>query len=104
MASRACGRRTNYPADVKAWLISETTTRRKAGESVEAIGRDLGVPWKTLARWCSTKRTRRAGFREVEVVVAPSAVPGTPLVHGPHGLRIEGLDVEGIAELVRRLG
>jgi len=89
---------------VKAWLISETTTRRKSGESFEALGKDLGVPWKTLARWCWVKKKRKSGFREVEVVDVPSATPVTPLVLGPHGLRIEGLDVAGIAELVRRLG
>ncbi len=57
----------------------------------------LGLPVLTLTRWASRERT--ALFRPVSVVDARSAV----VVHGPRGLRIEGLDAAGLAELLRRL-
>ena len=93
--------RNRYPEDVKDWLIAETRARRKAGESLQTIGRDLAVPWKTLERWCSRRSARRSAFRRVEVVAPPKEVL---VVHGAHGVRVEGLDVDGVAELLRRLG
>jgi hypothetical protein len=86
---------------LRATLIAETQSRREAGMTLETIGDELGVPWRTLARWCATKRKSGPGFRAVEIVAVPSA---RPVVHGPRGLRIEGLDMDGIVELVRRLG
>jgi len=97
----ARGRGVRYPLALRAKLISETRSRREAGKTLVAIGEELGVPWRTLARWCATERKRTPGFRAVEIVALPSA---RPIVHGPRGLRIEGLDIESVAELVRRLG
>jgi len=97
----ARGRGIRYPVALRAKLVSETRSRREAGKTLEAIGDELGVPWRTLARWCGAERKAKTGFRAVEIVAVPSA---GPVVHGPRGLRIEGLDVDGIAELVRRLG
>jgi len=97
----ARGRGIRYPVELKTRLISETQRRRETGATLEAIGEELGISWRTLARWCTEARTSAPGFRSVEVVVAPRS---TPVVHGPHGLRIEGLDLDGIVELVRRLG
>ena len=96
----ARGRGIRYPVELRAKLIAETWSRREAGGTLEAIGEELGVPWRTLARWCTAERKSKQGFRAVEIVAVPSAMP---VVHGPRGLRIEGLDIEGIAELVRRL-
>lgn len=87
--------------ELKARLIAEARSRRAAGTTLEAIGEELGVPWRTLARWCTAERKPKRAFRPVEIVAVPSA---RPIVHGPRGLRIEGLDLDGVAELVRRLG
>jgi hypothetical protein len=56
------------------------------------------MPWRTIRRWMTPVRNKR--FRPIEVVEARRDL----VVHGPHGLRIEGLDLDGVAELVRRLG
>ena len=97
----ARGRGVRYPVELKTRLISETRRRREAGGTLEAIGEELSIPWRTLARWCAEERKATAGFRSVEIVAVPSA---TLVVHGPRGLRIEGLDLDGVADLVRRLG
>ena len=64
----------------------------------------LGMKAHTLARWLGEKRPE-ASFERVEVVAsaAPPPVARVLIVHGPHGLRIEGLDVAEVAELVRRV-
>ena len=64
------------------------------------ISAELGVSWRTLSRWLAGKKSTPR-FQPVQVV-APTK--RELVVHGPRGLRIEGIDVEGIAELVRRLG
>ena len=94
------GRGKPYPKGLLEQLVGYTVAKRREGLSIEAIGEDLGMSWRTLARWLGARTTAR-GFRRVEVVEARRA---SLVVHGPSGLRIEGLDIEGIAELVRRLG
>ena len=43
-------------------------------------------------------------LERVEVVAASTVSVATALVvHGPRGLRIEGLDIAAVAELVRRV-
>ena len=65
---------------------------------------ELGMKDQALSRWLGEKRATKR-FERVEVVAAPAVPLATPfLVHGPHGLRIEGLDIAAIAELVRRVG
>lgn len=64
------------------------------------IGDELGISWKTLARWLSGRKPA-SRLRRVQVIAPTRA---EVVVHGPHGLRIEGLDIGGIAQLVRRLG
>ena len=94
------GRGKPYPKELLERLVGYTVAKRREGLSIEAIGEELGIGWRTLARWLGARATAR-GFRRVEVVEGRrSAI----VVHGPSGLRIEGLDIEAVAELVRRLG
>lgn len=95
------GRGVRYPVELKAKLINETRSLRDAGVTLEAIGEKLGVPWRSLARWCAAERKSKPRFRQVEVLTTPRS---TVTVHGPRGIRIEGLDVGGLAELIVRLG
>ena len=65
---------------------------------------ELGMQNQTLSRWLGEKRAAKR-FDRVEVVAEPAASIAAPiLVHGPRGLRIEGLDIAAVAELVRRVG
>ena len=69
-----------------------------------AISRHVGMSWKTLGRWLGGRKSRGARFERVEVIEPAIAVARPLVVHGPRGLRIEGLDVAGVAELLRKLG
>ncbi|MEO7034547.1 MAG: hypothetical protein ABI548_11615 [Polyangiaceae bacterium] len=93
------GRGRSYPKALRADVVQYALARRAVGIRIQAIGEELGVPWRTVRGWMPSVRAER--FRRIEVVV-PRA-EGV-VVHGPHGVRIEGLDLDGVAELLRRLG
>lgn len=99
------GRGKRYPRALLEKMLSYTVARRRQGATLLAVGGELGMNWKTLARWLGERKAAR--FERVEVsaptpaVTAPMPLP--IVVHGPRGLRIEGLDVSGVAELLRRL-
>jgi hypothetical protein len=94
------GRGRAYPKGLLEKLLSYTVARRRQGAELLAVGAELGISWKTLARWLGGKRKARR-FERVEVVTPPARAL---TVHGPRGPRIEGLDIDGVAELMQRLG
>ena len=99
------GRGHPYPKSLTAQVVEYARAQRAAGVPIEKIGEELGLPWRTIRRWLSIVRS--SDFRAVEIVerVAPTAPPrAAVVVLAPHGVRVEGLDLDGIAELLRRLG
>jgi len=99
------GRGSRYPSELKERLLAYTVERRRAGITLEAIGAEVGVSWRTLSRWSSEARRTQRKFRRVEVVTPQAAIPRSlVVVHGPCGTRIEGLDLDGVADLLRKLG
>lgn len=100
------GRGRAYPKGLLEKLLSYTVARRRQGASIVEVASEVGINFRTLARWLGARKTGR--FDRVAVVAAPAttAAPVAPtiIVHGPHGLRIEGLDLIAVAELVRRVG
>jgi transcriptional regulator with XRE-family HTH domain len=94
------GRGKVYPKGLLEKVLSYTVARRRQGARLIDVGEELGIGFKTLSRWLRGKSKPRR-FERVEVVAAPARAL---TVHGPRGLRIEGLDIDGVAELVQRLG
>ncbi len=88
------GRR--YDATARASAVEYARRQLEDGASKAAIARALGTTAPTLDKWM-----KAAVFVPVEVMEAP---PRAVVVHGPAGIRIEGLSVVELAELVRRLG
>jgi len=98
------GRGRPYPKGLLEKLLSYTVARRRQGAKLVEVAIELGMQNQTLSRWLGEKRAAKR-FDRVEVVAAPGASIATRiLVHGPRGLRIEGLDIAAVAELVRRVG
>ena len=97
------GRGRPYPKGLMGKLLSYTVARRRQGAKLVEVAAELGMKSHTLSRWLGEKRPS-ASFERVEVVAsaAPSAAPKL-VVHGPRGIRVEGLDVADVAELVRRV-
>ncbi len=96
---RGAGRR--YPVELRRQGAAYLVARRAAGGTVSAVLRELGVRRGMLAGWAKPAgAAARPRFVPVTVVEGPG---GRVVVHGPHGVRVEGLDVAGVAELLRRL-
>jgi hypothetical protein len=94
-----------------AKLLSYTVARRRQGARLVEVAAELGMKSYTLARWLGEKKPT-ASFERVEVVapakviVVDEAAPAAErklVVHGPRGLRVEGLELADVAELVRRV-
>lgn len=72
----------------------------------EALGLDedalYRLRWRERAKGSQQPRGRRTrGLVAVRVAARVSSEP--LVVHGPHGLRVEGMTLEALAELLRRL-
>ncbi len=77
---------------------------RAAGTSAQQAAARLGLSALTLGHWGKQKSGMFAPVVVTpEVERAPVASRSRLIVHGPCGLRIEGLDVAGLAELLQRL-
>lgn len=90
-----------YPAAIRERAIAYVDRRRAEGSADEAIGRELGISPMTFRRWVGA---RPSAFALATFVEPEAAAPsGALVVHGPRGLRVEGLDFAGIVALWERL-
>lgn len=97
-ASRAAG--AQYPAELRQAVLDHARQEHAKGRSWDAISRDLGLCNQTLAYW----RTKASSaLVPITVVGEPEPTDREVTVEcGP--LVVRGLDVGGVAELLRRLG
>ena len=95
--------RAGYPAAVRAALVALAPRRQAAGEALRGVAADLGVSHEALRRWMKhgTSTFRSVALRPGRAVT--EAPGGQAVFFLPGGVRVEGLDVDGVAELVRRL-
>jgi hypothetical protein len=121
------------PAEVRAAVLVLKEELRQAGTTARELAKGLGIHETTLCRWqqegdgrhepaVAAKAAKRgggggsAGFRVVHVRasdgraarVASVAVTAPPprslrVAHAPSGLVIDGLDIESLAALLRRM-
>ena len=94
-----------YSPELQTRVTAWARTRRAEGLSVPAMCLEIGIGDPTLRRFLEPAkrvraRNRTSGFRQVKVV-APKATG--LVVRGPCGTSVEGLSVEGVAELLKRL-
>jgi DNA-binding transcriptional regulator YiaG len=118
--------REGAPQEVRVAAMALKRDLRRTGTTARVLAAALGVHESTLCRWerdegaesgraAPTKkgRGRRGSFRMVKVttpVATPRVTPtssatahGLRAAHAPSGLVIDGLDVETLAALLRRL-
>lgn len=108
-ARRRSAGRTQYSHQLKGEVVAVATALQDVGHSRQSVSRELGLNPVTLADW--VRKAATVG-EETEASMLPVAVVSAdevphdsqhPVVHGPLGVRVEGLDVEGVADLLRRL-
>lgn len=95
------GPRLRYTAELRAEAVAYARKRLASGGTLTAVSRELGVAANTLQAWLAVERPSPA-FRSVEI--SEDATRSALVVYGPCRLRIEGLDVAALTELLRRLG
>jgi hypothetical protein len=98
---RSKHRRRQYPEELRRRIVAHVRERRAAGALLNDIARELGISPTLLHRW-GVKRV--PSFRRVEVGAAPQLPGARCLLHAPHGVRVEGLTLDEVIEVLRRLG
>jgi transposase-like protein len=102
-------RAVRYPAAFQAAALALARPRLDRGLSIARVARDLGLPSQALGRWVrrppAAPVPRPSGIvRPVAVVPAAASDPPAGLVLlTPHGLRVEGLDRDGLIAVLRAL-
>lgn len=114
-ARRKLGPRGRFTEPLRMQVLEYARARQAQGDTLEQVARQLGLSGWTLSRWSGRARREQAGaaqavnpsgaesgFHPVEVRQEAVAA-GSLVVHGPRGVRIEGLSLEGLVALVRGL-
>jgi transposase-like protein len=100
LGTRGAGRR--YPEELKREALAYFGERRRQGASIAGVAKELGVRERALSMWVATPRpTGKASFVPMAVVADAPRAASAIVVHAG-GLRVEGLDVATLAELLRR--
>lgn len=102
------GGQTFFPRTVRDRVVRYVERQRQHGASVKATARELGLSHHTLAYWRSeVKKPKSEGkIRRVRVVRDRNkrAEPRTLVIRGAAGTTVEGLTVDDVVEILRRLG
>lgn len=103
LGPRGKGRR--YPEELKRDALGYVAERRKVGRGLRTASAELGIPERSLHMWSSAPRSSSTpSFIAMTLADVPEPRPaGGIVVHAPGGVRVEGLDVASLADLLRRL-
>lgn len=88
-----------YPAALRQAAVEYAKRAKTQGRSQAQVAGELGVSEQTLRYWRSKSRE---GELMPVAIVAPSGPSQDPVVE-VGALRVRGLDIAGIAELLKRL-
>jgi transposase len=95
------GRKRRYSPRLKREILEHVAQERARGVAMTSIAERLGVAQDTLYTWQREARSESAQrFVKLEVA-APNAA--AIAVHGAAGIRVSGLSVAQLADLLRAL-
>jgi transposase len=107
---REIGRRTSTRGrlrrDLRERCEHYAATRSAAGASQKIIAAELGVSAMSVQRWLRARPATRATAMVPVRVVAPRALESASriVITTPHGLRVDGLDLDAVCTVIARLG
>jgi len=84
------GRGKRFSPELRGRVIEVGARRRAEGSSWQRIGRELGMNYETVRRWCIEKK-KPSTLRRVEIVPTEPELSPTIVVVSPGGFRAEGL-------------
>jgi hypothetical protein len=97
-------RGARIPALLRAEIAAYAAQRRAAGVRTKAIAREAGVSAESVRRWLAAAAARRRPrMSAVTVAIGPERAAGSVVLISPRGYRVEGLDVAGVAAVLRQL-
>lgn len=105
--------RPQFTDEARRLATDYARERKASGMKVETVATELKMNKWTLQRWLQRRgrgefgklSAPQAGFSRVRVKARAPAAPSAQLVvHGAHGVRVEGLTLENVAALLERLG
>jgi transposase-like protein len=96
-------RNVRFPAAVRREAVAHGRERRAAGASLLRIASELGVAMNTLERWLQLDQKMKLHPVSVQQEERRSALKSALVLHGPGGVRVEGLDPESVAAILRAL-
>ena len=97
----ARGRGKRFSRELRDRVVELGRRRRGEGASWQSIGRELGMNYETVRRWCIEKQP--SAMRRVEIVPAPVEAAGGISVVSPSGFRAEGLTVRDAVMMLATL-
>jgi DNA-binding transcriptional regulator YiaG len=115
-ARKELGTRGRFTEALRRQVLEYLRARQAGGGTQEEVARELGMSSWTLSRWSGRARRAEAeeasraraqgarAFSAVEVRSEVGVSTGALVVHGPGGVRVEGLGVAQVAALLRGLG
>lgn len=93
------------PEELKRRVVAWAEARRACGAGTAELEQRVGIPWTSLSKWMTKSSPRPSSPLPLKPVsVVPARAGSHPILKTPSGLTVEGLDVDGLAELLRRLG
>lgn len=93
-------KRGRYPTALREAVLEYASRAKKQGRRNREVSAELGVSEQTMSNWRAAAG-KRGTLAPVAVVTRPEQASQLVVEYGP--LRVRGLDVGGIAELLRRL-
>jgi hypothetical protein len=100
LARRESGRGRRFSPELRRQITGIARRLRSEGMSWNGIGAALGLPMATVRRLSDSDAP--TGFAPVDIV-GGTATSGGLVVVTPSGFRVEGLDANGAATLIRQL-
>jgi len=100
-------RRGPFSSELRETLSAFLRSRWQRGESLRELAKQLGLSDHTVHFWRSRwgeRKEDRTQLRRVEVVAERPLSQGDIMMHGPSGTRVEGLSLDEVATLWRKLG
>jgi transposase-like protein len=94
------GKRGRYPVALRDAVLEYAARAKRHGKSHAKVAAEIGMSVQTLCYWRAA--ARRRGALTPVAIVATATTEREPIVElGP--IRVRGLDVAGVAELLKRL-
>lgn len=89
------------PRALRLEVAQYTAARRVDGTPVAEVARELGINAQTLRRWMAS--ATEDAFEVVHLVAPTTPATATFTLTGPAGVRVEGLDLDALVVLLRKL-